>query len=221
MDDLATTQVQKDKVLTLPDLLFLAYLLFCIFCVVWTGHLAYQEGMHNEITKRNGEQWMKWFTQADQDRGQAHFQPLSCGNSALPVSTPPETQTSAAGSIPVTEGQPEATLPATPPPPLQTPPARTWGSCLKALTAQGGLLAGIVNPFNNKPMALVPKCDMADRHLAGNLVLEKIQQTPPGSAIPTINSPLTESDLIEQKMQIRITVCDKGAYPIRIAELEF
>jgi len=52
-------------------------------------------------------------------------------------------------------------------------------------------------------------------------MLEKIVATPPGSAIPFVNSPLTESDQIDQKMQIRVTVCDKGAYPIRISELEF
>ena len=29
------------------------------------------------------------------------------------------------------------------------------------------------------------------------------------------------ADVIEQKLQLRVTVCDKGAYPIRIAELDF
>ncbi|MEI7535772.1 MAG: hypothetical protein WCJ76_01105 [Comamonadaceae bacterium] len=229
MDDLAPTQANKVKVLTLPDMLFLAFLVFSMVCVAWVGRLAYQEGMHNEGTKRNGELWAKWFTQAGQDRAKANYEPASCSISALPVVTPVATQATPVNpnpsAEPSAETQPaaksEALTPTSPASPPLVPTPRVWGPCLKALTTQAGPLANMLNPFSNKPIALVAKCDMADRSLAGNLMLEKIQATPPGSAIPTINSPLTESDPIDQKMQIRITVCDKGAYPIRIAELEF
>ena len=229
MDELANTQPAQVKVLTLPDMVFVAFLLFCMVCVALVGRLAYHEGMHNEGTKRNGELWAKWFTQAGQDRGKADYQPAPCGVNAEPVVTPVAAQAApvnpSPSAEPSTEAKPVAqsetpTLTSSASP-LLTPTPRTWGPCLKALTTQGGPLANMVNPFSHKPIAVVPKCDMTDRQLAGSLVLEKIQPTPPGSAIPTVNSPLTESDPIDQKMQIRITVCDKGAYPIRIAELEF
>jgi hypothetical protein len=229
MDDLSNSKPHQVKVLTLPDLVFMVFLLFFMVCVAWVGRLAYQEGMHNEGTKRNGELWAKWFAQAAQDRGKAGYEPASCSVSALPVVTPVATQAAPVNPNPSAEPSIEAQLPVksealtptAPSTPLLVPTPRTWGPCLKALTTQGGPLANLVNPFNSKPIALVAKCDMTDRLLTGSLVLEKIQPTPPGSAIPTVNSPLTESDPIDQKMQIRITVCDKGAYPIRIAELEF
>ena len=229
MDDLANTKPRQVKVLTLPDMTFLAFLLFCMVCVALVGRLAYQEGMHNEGTKRNGELWAKWFTQAGQDRAKANYEPASCSVSALPVVTPVATQAAPVNPSPSAEPNAEVKsvvksdplTPTSPTSPTLAATPRTWGPCLKALTTQGGPLADMVNPFSHKPIALVAKCDMTDRQLAGSLVLEKIQPTPPGSAIPTINSPLAESDPIDQKVQIRITVCDKGAYPIRIAELEF
>ena len=55
----------------------------------------------------------------------------------------------------------------------------------------------------------------------GAIVLEKMIATPPGSAVPVINSQLVDSDAIDQKLQLRVTICDKGSYPIKIAELEF
>jgi hypothetical protein len=46
--------------------------------------------------------------------------------------------------------------------------------------------------------------------------------TPAGSAIPVVISQLTEpADSIQDKVQIRISVCDKGGYPIQVSELEF
>jgi hypothetical protein len=45
--------------------------------------------------------------------------------------------------------------------------------------------------------------------------------TPLGSAVPMVISPLKEGDAIDGKLQIRVTVCDKGGYPIKIGELEF
>jgi hypothetical protein len=53
------------------------------------------------------------------------------------------------------------------------------------------------------------------------MILEKLTPTPSGSALPFTTSELVESDRIDQKMQIRITVCDNGAFPIFIAEVEF
>jgi hypothetical protein len=205
------------------DIAFLIFLLVAMVGIGWVGHLAYKEGLKMQMTKRNGETWAKWFIDAGADRGKAGYELSACATGFVPLAastqatvTAPQAQADVVDDI-----KPEALAPLlqTVPPPALVP--RTWGPCLQAISTQGGPLADTLNPFSQKPIAIVAKCDMANRALAGAMTLEKTLPTPPGSAIPFISSPLTESDSIEQKLQIRITMCDKGAYPIRIAELEF
>jgi hypothetical protein len=205
------------------DIAFLIFLFVAMLGIGWVGYLAYKEGLKVEVTKRNGEAWAKWFSDAGVDRGKVGYEFSACATGFLPIeaitpptATAPHTQTDV-----LDETKPETLAPVlkVAPPPALVP--RTWGPCFKAISTQGGPLAEKYNPFSQKPIAIVAKCDMADRGLAGAMTLEKTLPTPPGSAIPFISSPLTESDSIEQKLQIRITMCDKGAYPIRIAELEF
>jgi hypothetical protein len=45
--------------------------------------------------------------------------------------------------------------------------------------------------------------------------------TPPGSATPYVAKPLIASDPIDYKLQIRLSVCDKGGDAIEIGEFEF
>ena len=225
MDNVVATPLAKGNNLTKSDIAFLAFLAIAMVCVGWVGRLAYIEGMNNEITKRNGESWAKWFTQAATDRGNANFQPQECASTTEQVVKAVASMAAVASASPTSEiGAPLTTGPAMTspaPPPVLNPTPRSWGACLKALTAPGGAFGNMVNPFTKGEITMIPKCDMQDRSLAGGVMLEKIVATPPGSAIPFVNSPLTESDQIDQKMQIRVTVCDKGAYPIRISELEF
>ena len=82
-------------------------------------------------------------------------------------------------------------------------------------------LKNLVNPFFNEPPKFIAACNPEDSTLMGSIVLEKMVATPPGSAVPVINSQLVETDPIDQKMQLRISVCDKGSYAIKIAEFEF
>jgi hypothetical protein len=205
------------------DIAFLIFLFVAMLGIGWVGYLAYKEGLKVEVTKRNGEAWAKWFSDAGADRGKTDYELSACATgfvplatSTQPTATAPQSQTDAVDDI-----KPEAMFPVLKVAPPPAPVPRTWGPCLKAISTQGGPLADTLNPFSQKPIALVAKCDMANRALAGAMALEKTIPTPPGSAVPFISSPLTESDSIEQKLQIRITMCDKGAYPIRIAELEF
>ncbi len=96
----------------------------------------------------------------------------------------------------------------------------TWGSCLSEIMAQTPL-KDLSNPFLKTLPKLIPQCISTDRTVIGDMVIEKMVPTPPGSAIPVVISQLTESDSIQDKLQIRISVCDKGGYPIQISELEF
>ncbi len=97
----------------------------------------------------------------------------------------------------------------------------TWGDCYQALVSPGGPMDDLINPFLNSPQKLAPACNPSDRSLVGALVLEKLTPTPPGSPVPMVTEALADGDLINQKLQIRITVCDKGASPIRVGEFEF
>ncbi|MGI9132475.1 MAG: hypothetical protein ACR2I0_00805 [Rhodoferax sp.] len=219
----ATTSPTPDNAsrhvrLTLWDALFLQVLIAVVFSVAWVGHLAYEEGGKTEVTKRNGEAWTEWLTKASPERGKAGFQPEQCAKGMLPQVPAPvrkvldETNTEIA--VESSAEQASAAAPSAAQP-------RTWGPCYQALTQKGGALASIENPFFNAPLQVVAKCDMVDRNLAGSMVLEKVSATPPGSAISSVTTPLVESDPIDQTMQLHVVVCDKGAYPLRVAEFDF
>jgi hypothetical protein len=78
------------------------------------------------------------------------------------------------------------------------------------------------NPFREGiALDFAPACNTDDRSLAGNIVMEKITPTPPGSAIPHIVSALTPEVVIDQKIQVRLSVCDDSAYTVKVAEFEF
>lgn len=99
--------------------------------------------------------------------------------------------------------------------------ARTWGECLVALGAASGPLHELRNPFSGEPTALIQRCAAGDLSVAGKIVIEKITSTPPGSAVPFTVAPLALDERISHPLTLRLTVCDKGGYPIRIGETEF
>ena len=96
----------------------------------------------------------------------------------------------------------------------------TWGECFAALSSNGGSLA-LVNPFFDTPLNQVALCDKVDRSIIGSLMIDKLEPTPPGSTPPFTVSQLMESDRIDQKLKIRVTICDNGSYPVQIAETDF
>jgi hypothetical protein len=96
----------------------------------------------------------------------------------------------------------------------------TWGPCLAHILANTEL-KDQVNAFFNKPPHFVAACDPKDRTLMGAILLEDLMPTPPGSATPFVATQLLETDSIDYKMQLRLSVCDKGGYAIKVAEFEF
>ena len=99
--------------------------------------------------------------------------------------------------------------------------ARTWSECLKYLTSDKGPWSKMSNPFNDEPLTFIDKCDPTNHEIPGFIVLESINPTPPGSAVPSYTNPLASTDAIDKKMLLRVTICDKGSYPIPIADIEF
>ena len=98
---------------------------------------------------------------------------------------------------------------------------KLWGDCFKELTEKVAPLNNLTNPFSNVPVHFVAKCDPKDRSTVGAIFLEKLVATPLGSAIPVVASQLVDTDPINTKLSIRLTVCDKGGYAIKVDEFEF
>jgi hypothetical protein len=67
----------------------------------------------------------------------------------------------------------------------------------------------------------VAKCDPKDPETIGGIFLEKLIPTPAGSAIPVVASQLLAVDPIDTKINLKLTVCDKGGYAIKVDEFEF
>ena len=165
------------------DILFLILLACVMAAVAWVGVLAYKEGYKNEVTKHNGEAWMKWMKDNSEARTKEGFSIENCASS--------ETE------------------------------RKRWGDCFKELTEKVAPLNNLTNPFTNVPVHFVAKCDPKDRSTVGAIFLEKLMATPLGSAVPVVASQLVDIDPIDTKISLKLTVCDKGGYPIKVDEFEF
>jgi len=165
------------------DILFLILLACIMATVAWVGVLAYKEGYKNEVTKHNGEAWVKWMKDNSEARTQEGFSVENCAAS--------ETE------------------------------RKRWGDCFKELTEKVAPLNNLTNPFTNVPVHFVGKCDPKDRSTIGAIFLEKLVATPMGSAVPVVASQLVDNDPIDTKLTLKLTVCDKGGYPIKVDEFEF
>jgi hypothetical protein len=98
--------------------------------------------------------------------------------------------------------------------------SNTWGDCMNYLRNHSQL-KNLVNSFSNQPLHVVEKCNKSDLSTRGAISFNNIVSTPVGSAVPTVITPLIEATPIDSKLLIRITVCDKGGYPIKVGEIEF
>ena len=107
---------------------------------------------------------------------------------------------------------------------MQRPPGAepgSWGACARALFATGGPLHDSRNAFSGQSIGLISRCESGDLATAGQIVIDRIAATPPGSAVAFVVTPISSEDRIDQRLNLRITLCDKGGYPIRVGETEF
>ena len=184
---------------TTMDWLFLLSCVLVLALVAWFGKMTYTEATKTETAKRNGEAVVSWMKEATAGRFETGFGVAACAGTAPPP----------AGAVPATDKAASAKAP------------NTWGGCLEAILRESNMKA-LDNPFREGiALDFAPACNPDDRSLAGNIVIEKITATPPGSAIPTVISPITPDVVIDQKIQVRLSVCDKGAYAVKVAEFEF
>ena len=174
------------------DKLFLAFLVLIVAAVTLLGVVNYKEAIKVETSKSNGEAWVAWLTETGTTRFEANTQHPACKGGVKPAADAKSDQ----------------------------PVLGTWGACFAYAMANTDLKKQI-NPFFNETPQFIAKCDPADRTVMGAFVLEDLMPTPPGSATPFVASQLVDTDAIDYKMQLRLSVCDKGGYAIKVAEFEF
>lgn len=199
---------------TLYDGLFLVFIAL-VFCVVtWLGVFTRQEALKTEAAKSNGEAWATWFKEASKKRFEANYEYLACagGDKANAINAAP--------APPAAPTSPEKKADEATPAAVPSPAAGTWGGCLAQLLLEASL-KDMRNPFTGKAPRHIENCIPSDTSLAGGIDIEKSVATPAGSAIPFVKSNLTSTDSIKEKLQLTITVCDKGGYPIKISDIEF
>lgn len=96
------------------------------------------------------------------------------------------------------------------------PAEKTWTACREALTAAGGPLHEFKNPFEQDYAVFAEKCDRNNRTTRGAIVVEELLKGAPGQ--PATYAPIAASRALEKDLGIRIAVCDKGSFVIKIGE---
>jgi hypothetical protein len=200
----------EPKSLTGGDYAFLALIVVVLIAVSILGAMSHREASKTEGTKRNGEQWAAWFTKAGETRFAPDYAIAACAGGAKPAAAP---AVAAAGEEAKPADAPAADAAA-------APAAGTWGACLAHLMSATEF-KDMVNPFTGKAPNFIPACNPADHSLVGSIVVEKTTANPPGSAVPTVTSQLVDADSIAEKLALKISVCDKGSYAVKVAEFEF
>lgn len=170
----------------------MAFMVVILISVTLLGVVNYKEALKTEASKLNGEAWVAWLTENGTQRFEADYKITECKGGVKPAADAKKDE----------------------------PVLGTWGACF-AHAMKNTELKDQINPFFNATPQFLAKCDPADRTVMGHFVLEDLMPTPPGSATPFVASQLIDTDPIDYKMQLRLSVCDKGGYAIKIAEFEF
>ena len=199
---------------TIADGFFCLFMVFMFGAVCWLGLFTRGEALKTESTKQNGEAWVAWLKAASEDRFKPGYQYSACAGQS-----PDEAGPSAQAQLPSASADAASAATASSPPPVAAAKA-TWGGCLEELMTKTEL-KNLRNPFIGGVPKFVTACSPADRSVVGAIDLEKIIPTPVGSAVPTVKSDLVKGDSISEKIKIAVIVCDKGAYPIKIDEIDF
>ena len=199
---------------TVYDGIFLAFIALVFVIVTWLGVFTRQEALKTEGAKSNGEAWVNWL----KDEGKKRFE----ANYAFPACAGGDTAkaANAAPALPAAPGLPEAKASAATGQVAASSAAGTWGGCLEQLLLESSF-KDMRNPFSGKPVQYIETCVGSNIKLAGDIDINKSITTPAGSAVAFVKSNLAPTDSIKEKLQLTITVCDKGGYPIKISDIEF
>jgi hypothetical protein len=203
--------------LTTGDKAFVGIMVVVLIAVTGLGLMALEEGHKTEGGKRNAEALAAWMTAAGADRFNADYAIAACAGANKTAPTPPVLQAPEQADPRNSESNSADSAALHTSAPAE---AQTWGGCLAYLQEKSPL-KDLRNPFTGQTPNYEAACSGSDYHLAGALVLEKLVPTPPGSSVPYIASQLAATDRIGEKLQLRLSVCDKGGYGIKVGEFEF
>ena len=201
----------EPKDLTAGDYGFIAFIVLVLIAVTMLGVIDHREAMKTEGSKRNGEHWAAWFAKASETRFAPDYAVAACAGGvkpAAPAAAPAAGDDAKPADAPASEQAAAAPAPG------------TWGACVAHLMSATEF-KDMVNPFTGAAPNFIPACNTADHSLVGSIVIEKITPNPPGSAVPSITSQLVDADSIAEKLALKVSVCDKGSYAVKVAELEF
>ena len=217
---------RRPRRLAPSEVLFLLSLPLALAAVIFSGTLSFKEGQRLEQAKSNGLELVKWAEAAAalHEKGEAS-EPHAC--SALPpvaqaaqaasapaeaASNPPhDTQASRVASA---EGSASAAAAE-----ASAPPS-TWGKCKQALAAKGGPLAEATNPFNPNEPVFGAKCERDKPMTRGQVVIEKGTPPPPGISGSVSYGAIEDTEPMVKGLMLKIVVCDKGSYPIKVSEVK-
>lgn len=210
--------------LVVADYVFIGVMLTVLASVIWIGILSFEEAMKTEESKRNGEELVAWMTEAGTKRFAPEFDIAACAGGAKPVTAEHAATPLAAEALDESalgmEQEHSAKAGDAEKDKAAVAAGSTWGACMEKMFALPEF-EKMRNPFTNERPRFVPACVPTDSDLPGAIFIEKLVATPPGSSVPYVNSPLTETDVISEKMQLRLAICDKGSYAVKIAEFDF
>jgi hypothetical protein len=179
------------------DMIFLIFLGVVVVAVILLGIKNFEEGVKVETSKHNGELWMQSMSELNIKRFDEDFNLEAC-RGGMPAP---------AQALGKHKAAPNTFLPG------------TWGACYQYFVTQTAL-KDLRNPFFDELPKIV-QCSTADLSTIGGIMIENLMPTPPGSATPYVAKPLIATDPIDYKLQIRLSVCDKGGDAIEIGEFEF
>ena len=217
MNESVETIATPQKLRLVPgDYAFLALMVVVLIAVTWIGILSYEEGLKTEGTKRNGEAWVAALTEAGAKRMDADYDIAAC---AAGVKTAPKAAP-ADGAALDSEAEAPVSTPDKSATPAGAPDTANWGACFEHLQTHTPL-KDLRNPFNGEAPKFEAACNPSDHSLAGAIILEKLVPTPAGSSTPFVVSQLVASDAIGAKLQLRLSICDKGGDGVKVGEFEF
>ena len=81
-------------------------------------------------------------------------------------------------------------------------------------------MADAKNPFNPKESVMGTKCERDKPLTRGQLVVEKGTPPPPGISGSVSYASIEDSEPIVKGLMLKIIVCDKGSYPIKVSEVK-
>ena len=166
---------------------FIGLLIGAMVLVVYVGRFSLVEARRTEEVKQNAVVLLKWFDDLNTDSSAVSAELVSRCKPASVMAGNTEKNTE-----------------------------KTWQGCRDALSAEGGPLHGVLNPFDAQAPVFNEKCDRSQLVTRGAIVVDEALKMPPGQSAVFV--PMALNRTLEKDLSFRVVVCDKGSFAIKIGE---